>query len=371
MRIAILTLPLHTNFGGILQAYALQTVLEGMGNDICVLEVARFAVSKWSRCAIFAKRLVKFLAGRESKFYGSMTEWEIVNNNTLRFINTYIHRKIVNNLSDLHEGEFDAIVVGSDQIWRPKYYQPICNAYLEFAKEWKNVKRVAYAASFGTGDWEYSPQETQECSRLLKMFDAVSVRESSGVGLCKKNLNVEAVQMLDPTLLLERNIYLSLSERVKADGQENGLLSYFLDESEKKESIVRSVAAEYGFRPFRNNNPSVEQYRLPFEARIQSPVEQWIAGFRDAEFVITDSFHGCVFSIIFNKPFIVIGNEKRGISRFYSLLSMFGLQNRLILESDLNSWQDTKIDWSDVNRILSEKKEDAMQFLQILNTCVD
>jgi len=369
MKIAILTLPLHTNFGGILQAYALQTVLQEMKNEVCVLEVARPTLSKWSRYAIFVKRLVKFLARRESRFYGSMTEWEIVNRNTLRFIDTYIHREFVGDLSDLREGEFDAIVVGSDQIWRPKYYQPICNAYLEFAREWRNVKRVAYAASFGTGDWEYSPQETQECSRLLKMFDAVSVREFSGVGLCKKNLDVDAVQMLDPTLLLDKNIYLSLSENVKAGGQENGLLSYFLDESEEKKAIARSLADKYGFSLFRNNNPSVEKYRLSFEERIQSSVEQWIAGFRDAKFVVTDSFHGCVFSIIFNRPFIVLSNQKRGVDRVASLLSILGLEDRMIFPGiemeEIYNIMSSDIDWPSVNGRLRQWKDQSYMFLSL------
>lgn len=363
MRVAILTLPLHTNFGGILQAYALQTVLERIGNDVCVLEISRPAVSKWSRCAIFVKRLIKFIIRKETAFYGSRTEWEIVNSNTQRFICNYIHQKSISNLMSLHEGDFDAVVVGSDQIWRTEYYQPISNAYLAFAKGWKNIKRIAYAPSFGTDDWKYSSQETHECSSLLKMFDAVSVRESSGVSLCKEYFGVDAVQMLDPVLLLEKEVYLALAYSVT---RKHGhyMLSCFLDASEEKESIAKSLSCKYGLSLFRNNNPDTECYSLSFEKRIQSPVEEWIAGFRDAEFVITDSFHGCVFSILFNKPFAVILNEKRGNCRIHSLLDMFGLEWCII---ENRQFMNHSIDWKRINDIINKGRQNAMEFLSIIN----
>ena len=88
--------------------------------------------------------------------------------------------------------------------------QTLANAYLAFAKDWKQIKRIAYAASFGTDKWEYTLEETRECAALLKLFDAVSVREASAVQLCKNYFQIKAVHLLDPTLLLSKEDYLSL-----------------------------------------------------------------------------------------------------------------------------------------------------------------
>ena len=198
MRIAILTLPLHRNFGGILQCYALQTVLERMGHEVSVLSTDTVSVTKRTRLQLFIKRWIKhYLLNRESKFYGGKTETEIVCQCVLPFIRQYIHRLDVKDYACLQEQDLDAIVVGSDQIWRPTYYQPIANAYLKFAKDWTHIKRVAYATSFGTDEWEYTPEETQECAALLKQFDAVSVREASAVQLCKEHFQVNRPDLVN------------------------------------------------------------------------------------------------------------------------------------------------------------------------------
>ena len=329
MRIGILTLPLHTNYGGILQAYALQTVLERMGHEIVVIDTPN--VKPMPSPFTLGKRLVKRLLGYR---VGVFSEWKhnrvypIISQHTQPFVDKYIHRKELNSPEELQEGDFDAIVVGSDQIWRPKYYGKIENAYLAFAKDW-NIKRIAYAASFGTDDWEYTPEQTKMCGKLLKLFDAVSVREASGVGLCKEHFGVEAQHVLDPTMLLDKEDYIRLIKAAGTPKSKGTLLNYILDETPEKLSLIENVAKEKNLIPFRVNS-RVEDRTAPLEERIQPPVEQWIRGFYDAEFVVTDSFHACVFSILFGKPFVVVGNKERGMARFKSLLKMFGLEDRLV-----------------------------------------
>lgn len=94
------------------------------------------------------------------------------------------------------------------------------------------------------------------------------------------------------------------------------------------------------------------------------PVEEWLRSFHDAELVITDSFHACVFSIIFRKPFICIGNKGRGSARFESLLSMFGLEDRLVDISDIDDVPLSPINWQYVEEILMQKKEVAIAFIK-------
>ena len=366
MRIGILTLPLHTNYGGILQAYALQTVLERMGHDVCLIEKKRqpLRLPLWKAPLSYGKRIVKNLTGHPYPicFERKVNREEpLVRQNTDKFVNKYIKRRFVDDFSEIGKDDFDAIVVGSDQVWRPKYFiDGIENAYLTFAKEW-NIKRIAYAASFGTDKWEYSSEQTTSCRRLLKNFDAVSVRESSAVTLCREHLGVDVKRVLDPTMLLSINDYMKLFDANGTPKSNGNLLCYIIDETPEKMSFVNKIAQERGLIPFRVNS-KVENLIAPLQERIQPPVEQWLRGFYDADFVVTDSFHACVFSILFNKPFFVLGNEKRGLSRFSSLLGMFGMENLLVTNKDLNEKQND-IDWARVMSLLAEEKKKAINFL--------
>lgn len=359
MRIGILTLPLHTNYGGILQAYALQTVLERMGHEVHVTEKKRqplsIPIQKIPFC--YGKRIVKNIIGRKFPIFYEQKynrEQPIIRQNTDKFIKKYIHIAEYDDFSDIKESEYDAIVVGSDQIWRPKYFPHIEHAFLDFAKDW-NIRRIAYAASFGTDDWEYDSKQTSECGSLLRMFDVVSVREDSAVNLCKKHFGVEAQHVLDPTMLLNREDYIKLFEAVDTPKSKGNLLCYILDETEEKKALIKRIADEKGLIPFNVKSIS-DDINSPLSERVQPPLEQWLRGFYDAEFVITDSFHACVFSIIFNKPFIVYGNINRGLSRFISLLNMFGLTERIVNnQTDLKRLENINDDifyvkWKDIKQ---------------------
>lgn len=365
MKIAILTLPLHTNYGGILQAYALQTILERMGHEVCLIErrARPTRLPLWKMPYSYGKRIIKNLTGHPYPiFYEQKKDREapIVAQNTNKFIQKYIKRLVVNEFTDIHPEDFDVIIVGSDQIWRSKYFPKIETAYLNFTKDW-NIKRIAYAASFGTDEWEYSTKQTQNCRHLISQFIAVSVREESGIDLCHKYLGTNAKQVLDPTLLLKTEDYISLFKSINVPKSSGNLLGYILDDTPEKISFISHIAKLQGLIPFRVNS-KVENKIAPLSERIQPPLEKWLRGFYDAEFVITDSFHACVFSILFHKPFLVIGNKERGMSRFQSLLSMFGLEDRLVdVHSQINLH--AKIDWNAVDDILKKKREEARRFL--------
>lgn len=365
MKIGILTLPLHTNYGGILQAYALQTVLQRMGHEVCLLEEEHsFKLPLWKAPLVYSKRILKNIFGQQCPiFYEKKLEREslIIRQNTERFISKYINIRKVTSFHDIKKNDYDAIIVGSDQIWRPKYFPGIEHAYLDFTDGW-NIKRIAYAASFGTDEWEYTSKQTETSSSLLKLFDAVSVREESAVALCLNHLGVEAKHVLDPTMLLSKEDYIRLFEVSGIPKSPGKLLCYILDESQEVWSYIEAVAQKKSIVPFRVNS-KVENLNAPLLERVQPPVELWLRGFYDAEFVITDSFHACVFAILFNKPFIALGNEKRGMSRFYSLLDMFGLQDRLFSSLKEPNICDM-IDWSLVEAKLKKQQIYACNFLE-------
>ena len=370
MKIGILTLPLHTNYGGILQAYALQKVLERMGHDVVVIQrLWRWEIIWWKYPLQILKRSIcRFVFGKNIGLFPEL-KWNknqaIIETNTQKFVDKFIRTYIIQDISNIKEKDFDAIVVGSDQIWRPKYYRlhykSIEDAFLSFAKKWK-IKRIAYAPSFGTDEWEYNESETQNCGCLLRYFDAVSVREQSGVDLCDKYLGCSDVKwVLDPTMLLLKEDYERiLPEKIKAPGD---LMSYVLDEDDGINQLITQIAVENNYHIFRANS-NVDDGTLSSEDRIQPPIEQWLAGFRDAKLIITDSFHACVFSIIFHKPFIVIGNRARGYSRFESLLMRMGLENRLLENTDQFDKSMLKPLSEDVYKKLNESKGWSMEYLK-------
>lgn len=375
MKIGILTLPLHTNYGGILQAYALQTTLERLGHEVHVITLnysaQTFPLHKV--CYIFTRRVIGSVIRRrryayyninkESKYYSEIYEAKasLIN----RFICRYIHRHLYRVLSkDVHQSDFNGYVVGSDQIWRLRYIQGCFNTYdafLDFAKNW-NVRRIAYAASFGIDKWEFDEESTDRIQFLLRLFAAISVREKSGVELCNQYLDINAKHVLDPTLLLEKEQYEYIIQQsdIPIPKQSNILTHYVLDQNEDLTLLIKKVAVEKRLTPFSLdlcNSSSKQSTPLP-------SIEQWLAAFRDASFVITDSFHACVFSIIFRKPFIVIGNKSRGYSRFISLLQTFGLEGNLITSvDDYNPTKSYEVSDTVYDKLF-ELKKDSIQFLK-------
>lgn len=366
MKIAILTQPLRYNYGGILQNYALQTVLQRMGHEVITLDPRRYYYGWWQhlRYSLFLswsdyrsrhmngepldkRHFILFIINyflRHSLFRKMNVEifekkkidkvTRVLGKNTFTFVNKHIKRKEYSNLSEeIAPDTFDAFVVGSDQVWRPEYNANLLDMFLEFTKGW-DVRRIAYSASFGVDFWNCEVTLTERCKQSLKQFDHVSVRESSGVKLCKEVFGENAIHLLDPTLLLTKEDYFSLLQLSRIPKSNGNLLVYFLDYTDDKKNLIQQITDEYQLVPFRVNS-DVENYLLAdIERRIQPPVEQWLRGFYDAEYVITDSFHACVFSIIFDKPFIVYTNEMRGNTRFESLLNQFSLADCMISSSE-------------------------------------
>lgn len=380
MKIAILTLPLHTNYGGILQCYALQTVLEGMGHQVTVLN------RRWSginaqlvarRFASLAKCVVKkYLMGR--KDIALMSPWaenynihkpsEAEERRRLgikRFIKEHIHlTKPLRSSEELREyveaNGIDCIVVGSDQVWREIYGPCIEDYFLGFLPEDDKRIKVTYAASFGTAHSPISGEHLKNCIPLAKRFISISVREQSGVEIMRNIFGLEAKLHLDPTLLLS-------SEQYKFpvnDVEEGCLVSYILDETAEKNAILQDVTETLHLKNKRLRLDTTSQD----DAVILPTIEEWLSYFANAEFVVTDSFHGCVFSIINHKPFIAIANKDRGLERFTSLLSTFSLMDRLIfsLEDFINkkALLLQSIDYTNVNNKLHEIKQASVDYLE-------
>lgn len=374
MKTAILTLtPIHTNYGNILQAYALQTVLQRLGHEPYVLEkVPGFTLPLYRYPLAYAKRLVlKYLLGKKQTVLfleqKLRREYKVIGQFTHPFVQKYIHTYHGPWTAEAMTAVgFQAFVVGSDQVWRPIYFDRhhIEQAYLSFTKG-LSVKRLSYAASFGTDDWEYTPRQTEQCKALLQQFDGVSVRERGAVALCREHFGREALHVLDPTMLLNAADYRQLIAQSPETLQPiEGLMTYILDSDFEKEAVAQRIAEQNGWSVFRSNS-RYEDLTAPLAERIQPPVEQWLQGFAQAQMILTDSFHACVFSILFHKPFVVIGNAARGLSRFHSLLSLFGLESRLVTSAaEAERVAAQPICWETVDSRLEEERIKSMAFLK-------
>ena len=368
MRIAIVTLPLHTNYGGLLQAFALKRSLEDMGHEATVLDrkVKMPLPAAWKAPFIYMKRLVcgKPLPEvfRELKY---RRDYPVFAAKVQRFTDEHISPRMIDGLRDVKEGEYDAFIVGSDQVWRPLYFGRIEDAFLEFTKDW-DVVRMSYAASFGTENLEYEYETIQRCTELLERFDAVSVRESSAVAMCEEWLDCDrAVHVLDPVMLLDADTYRTLASSASEHPCEGKVATYILDRTPEKQAVVdfmtRVSGSEVADLSVRSD------MKLPPSERVVPPIEDWLAGFMDARCVVTDSFHGCVMSILFHKPFVAVGNSRRGMARLESLLEMFGLDMRLVQGIDPEDDGEFFLsdpDWAAVDAVLENERMKSVSFLR-------
>lgn len=380
MKIGILTQRLFTNYGGLMQSLALQTVLENMGHNVMIFDREYNDIEMFSYWIRLKRRLRKLcrdsynLLCKKEKL--SLNKRYIANEkyirqNTDAFIAKYHHSspKIYTKTDLKHsieEWHVDAIVVGSDQVWRPIYSPMISNYFLDFTEGW-SIKRISYAASFGVDEWEYTKKDTHVCSLLAKKFDAISVRENSGIQLCKKYLGVDAIQTLDPTLLLDKDFYIDIVNKEKEPTINGGLFCYILDNDCSKKSIINALSRKMRLNAFYCMPKSLLQetnMTMQEEDCVYPRPTQWLRSFMDANMVITDSYHGLVFSLIFNKPFWIIVNKGRGEARFNSILNLFDLKSRII---DLKNWNhiDWKepIDWSKINGKREKLKQYSISFL--------
>lgn len=370
MKIAIMTQPLGHNYGGIMQAFALQQVLKDLGHEVITIDRQPDVKSKIRKTLSITKHTALKIIGRKKTAPIDESQQLIILQNTLRFTKQHIKKTApITSTRDIKthfsENSYDAVIVGSDQTWRPIYSPNILNFYLDFLQDHK-IKRIAYATSFGVDHWEYSLQQTLKCKKLAQRFDAISVRESSGVELCRQNLNVPAEVTLDPTLLLSANEYLS-KLNIPQHNKEGKLFAYILDNNQEKELAINNISKDLNltlltnhpkFQPTQDSRNKIDDHILP-------SLEDWIKSFNTAKFVITDSFHGCVFSIIFNKPFLAISNPGRGAARFKSLLEILNLQDRLITEANQITKEKItqEINWQKVNDTIEAQKNRSLAFI--------
>ncbi|WP_156305377.1 polysaccharide pyruvyl transferase family protein [Sphingobacterium endophyticum] len=360
-KVGLLTMPLIDNYGGIIQIAALYSVIKNLGHEPILIDKKY----NLSNSKVLLKKVLSNNPFYKLFDYNNHTQRKRNLGKIDKFISEYFLNKtheIFNEFDLVNECKnMDTLVVGSDQVWRYKYVNRDLDVYfLSFAKD--NQRRISYAASFGVDFWEGNEESKKNVIKLLNKFDAISVREKEGIELLISDFSVDnGIQVLDPTLLPKRSFYDEIIESENHLKKIN-LFNYVLDLTEPKSKFIENFA--------KSINLDVDMIHLEEDVKksnTKPSISEWLYHFKNSEFVITDSFHGTVFSIIYNKQFISIANKNRGVSRFASLLKQLGLEDRLIFEDSIfsiNELKDKKIDYDLVNKRLESLREKSIEFLR-------
>lgn len=361
MKVGILTFHSAKNYGAVLQTFALQHSLKLMGVDAFIID--RYSGHKslihqiyWTfHPRVIVQRLSWLSFDQFSKKYLIPKTKEYNTSTSLIAFN-----KTEN---------FDAVIVGSDQVWRMEFSLIGYNYFFDFL-DGNNIRKISYAASFGKDKWEESDKVTAHVKKLLNDFSSISVREKSGVNICAETFNTQAIQVLDPTLLLTKEDYESIVLKNSPVAFNKNLVSYLLGEKQESLKYCDSFAKtnHLGFLDLYHIYPissSFSASEFGEKRHLHVSVPEWLAQIRNAQYIITNSFHATIFSILFRKQFIVVDHPSGGTDRIISILELLGLNDRFVSnvsEISIELFQKS-IDWNSVHELLNREKERSISFL--------
>lgn len=359
MKIGILTFHRALNYGAVLQCYALCDTLKNMGHDVEVLDYRPSYLEK-SRKG-FSKRNYAKLSIR--KKFISLIKWALFygkRHKASRAFDRFLFRylrfsPVLKSTIDIPD-YYDFIIFGSDQVWSPR----ICEGFDPFywgQFEKRGTRFVTYAASLGDPN-ELSPADWQKISNYLENFDAISVREAQLKKEIEQRLQVPVSVVPDPTLLANREIFEKIARKPPIDKY---VLLFTLEEDDSACQFAERVAKERGCQVVRISLLGYLRHKDKnvIIASALSP-EEFLGYFRYADFIVTISFHGTAFSVIFRKDFYTL--HSKGESRSRNLLQSVSLEERLVKASDVT--RISPVDYSNTSLYLSQLVKKGRDFLE-------
>ncbi|MBV5329567.1 MAG: polysaccharide pyruvyl transferase family protein [Chlorobium sp.] len=355
----------HSNYGQILQAYAMQQMLLSEGHEAFTIKyngAADMAIKKYENDGLpkylyaYIRQYFKYLLFDYYPLFDKR-KFNIFKKEKIRFSSLYLtYEKLV-----AKHPKADAYIVGSDQVWGPWYR---INPYLLSFGE-KNTKRIAYAGSFGRET--LSNNEIENIAPLLKEFDYIGVREKSGIDVCKLIGDDRAVWVPDPTILLKKSEWQKIIKKSK----------YF--ETNKKKIFVYIIGSDNNIEikktvDLLSENEDASVLYISDSAdplqNIYPSIQEWLGLIQEADFIVTNSFHGTVFSLLFNKEFITLtrtGEKTKSMNtRIISLLERMKLSSRLVERIDKNyilSIKNNPINWAYIDCELDLWRKEGEEFL--------
>lgn len=357
MKIGLLTFHSAHNYGAVLQAYATQEKVKELGYDIEVINYCPDYLIKQKLFAISTN--VSFLITIKSVIESFVTfPWRIKRKiNFEKFINqklniskiNYKNKKFTENL------HFDTFIMGSDQVWNCKLTKGFDPIYLGNFKTKQAAKKISYAASMS--HYGLTETEKEEFSKLLFNFNAISVREKELENFIKDEFQIESTTVLDPTFILSKDKWMLIS--VKPKVKSKYVLVYSIDLRDEAMKIASKLAQKRGLEII-ELTMGVDKNIFINKFQTTSP-EEYLGLFENADFVVTSSFHGTAFSLIFNKSFYSLSHGNDKDSRQKTILKDLGLMDRFIKANDNLNYE--PIDYSIVNPKLENLRQQSIKFL--------
>lgn len=346
MKIGILTFHWGTNYGGVLQAYALQTYLKGLKYEVEIIDYAPITFRD-TFLLCFKSKSIRTIKRNICDYFKEKKFKQFRQKN----LNLSSVRYYKRNDCEQWARIYDIIIVGSDQVWNP--YIALSYGWAYWLPFKSNVRKIAYAVSLGCE--QYPVNILNKVSNFIDDFDAISVRENSAVKIIQPKFREEVCVVPDPTILLDYTYYMRF---VKKGPNYRTCFMYVLQEKQeliaKIENILRS-----DFYVNRPDNNSWNQYSI----------EEWLSGIYNSGLVVTNSFHGLMFSLLFHKPFFVtlVEGSLSGMNdRIYTILRYIGLEERII--KDIETFMRIKeqpVDWEKVDMRLDQLKKCGIKFLSV------
>ena len=344
--ISLVTCGFSKNFGALLTAYALYKALKNNGYKVLVLDKPQF----WSFENVYLDGPTEnklFLKKHVDYYSPSYTKEELVK------------------LNDI----CPTFIVGSDQLWNYALYGDAGHyTALDFVND--NNKKISYATSFGHDILYITGKEKINLGYFIHRFDAVSVREKSGVNLLKNEYNIDAKLVLDPVFLLTRREYDAIAAESKKKKTKNGyMFCYILDPTKEKiqaiETMSKKLKKRYVVFSYDEYMDYVTKKNFKYYFIKKSKGEDWLYYLKNSDFVFTDSFHGTCFSLIYEKEFVSIKNKDRGEARFNSLIELFGIENDHVEIEDIKNIPHFHpvINFTNLKRRIGRLKKDSLDWL--------
>ncbi len=370
-KIDIITFQGAYNYGAILQAYALQRIIEEMNNQVKIINYRNRIVEEPYKIINFDKRnfknFLKSIIGNILYFkkrYKRYKNFDKFIKENLNLTKKYISEEKLKKDAPIA----DIYITGSDQVWNSKITNGLQDAYtLNFGN--KNIKRISYAASIGNGRIEENEKEIYK--EKVSNIDNISVREEEGKKILTEFIVKPIEVVLDPTLLLTKSQWENKIRNCHKE-KEKYILAYVVQPDQEYLKIVNELSQKTGLKVIHFNRKNEGIRNILRNVYTEGPLE-FVNYIKNAEYVVATSFHATVFSVIFHKNFFIIPHKKTG-SRVTNLLDKLGIKNRTFntLEEFQNIDYNFKTDWDKVNQKLNEERKKSLNWLEnAINTGKD
>lgn len=338
-----------SNYGSCLNGYAVYHVLKRLGLSVLLVNKHNASENDWELADTHNGRFMR-------KFYPPEDVSPVIPFNRLHELNDIV----------------DTFITGSDQIWNYNINRSFDMAFLQNFVD-GSKRQISFATSFGHDFDKTPPEILPQNIKLMNRYNAISVREKSGVNICREIYGVNASVVVEPVFCLDKSDYLELAKHSELEEEGPYILTYILDPTPEKRRAIEYYCKVSGMKALNVLDGNHAHYEKN-KANLNLPnimgkigAEDFMKLYINASFVISDSFHGTAFAIIFNKPFLSITNRGRGAARFGELLSKFGLTDRLA-QSQKSIPEDPRffeeIDYGPVNEKIKEERDKSIEWLK-------